>query len=67
MEQFAKRAYVVHVDVDPKEIGKIKAVNLSVNADVGDVLRVLSELVAEVRYFYFTWPAYESKTHCLWC
>ena len=48
MEQFAKRASVVHVDVDPKELGKIKAVDMSLTADVGDVLKGLNALVAEV-------------------
>jgi acetolactate synthase I/II/III large subunit len=43
---FAPEAKVVHVDVDPAEIGKIRAVDVPI---VGDVREVLQELVAAVR------------------
>ncbi len=38
---FAKRARIVHVDIDDSEINKNKRVNLGVVADVGDVLNAL--------------------------
>ncbi|MEB2874953.1 acetolactate synthase large subunit, partial [Lactobacillus helveticus] len=41
---FAKNAKVVHIDVDPAEIGKIIAVDLPV---VGDAKQALEMLLAE--------------------
>jgi thiamine pyrophosphate-dependent acetolactate synthase large subunit-like protein len=46
VEKFAQHAFIAHVDVDPKEIGKIKAVQMGINADVGDVLNVLNVMLA---------------------
>jgi len=43
---FAPHAKVIHVDIDPSEIGKNRAADLPV---VGDVKRVLKKLVAALR------------------
>lgn len=43
---FASKAKVVHVDIDPAEIGKNKAVDVPI---VGDAKSVLAEMVAELR------------------
>jgi acetolactate synthase I/II/III large subunit len=45
LDAFAQRARVVHVDVDPAEIGKNKAVDVPI---VGDVKVVLQQLLDEV-------------------
>ena len=42
LDSFAKHATVVHVDIDPAEIGKNRAVDVPI---VGDLKEVLSELV----------------------
>lgn len=43
--QFAPHAKVIHADVDPAEIGKIRAANVPI---VGDAAEVISDLVAAV-------------------
>ena len=43
---FASKAKVIHVDIDPAEIGKNKPVDVPI---VGDAKNVLSEMVAELR------------------
>jgi acetolactate synthase-1/2/3 large subunit len=45
VSEFAKHGRIVHVDIDPSEINKIKAANIPVVADVKDVLRDLLRLV----------------------
>jgi acetolactate synthase-1/2/3 large subunit len=45
--EFCKHACIAHVDIDRSEIGKIKAANLGIAADVGEVLRALTPKVAE--------------------
>lgn len=45
--EFCKHATIAHVDIDRSEIGKIKAANLGIAADVGEVLRALAPLVKE--------------------
>jgi acetolactate synthase-1/2/3 large subunit len=42
---FCPRARIVHVDVDPSELGKIKQPTLGMCADVGAMLRALEPLV----------------------
>lgn len=42
---FARDAYVIHIDIDPAEIGKILGPNIPV---VGDSKKVLEELIKEV-------------------
>jgi len=43
VSEFAKHGKIVHVDIDPSEINKIKTARLPVVADVGDVLRGLTQ------------------------
>jgi acetolactate synthase-1/2/3 large subunit len=45
VSEFAKHGKIVHVDIDPSEINKIKPAHLPVVADVKDVLRELVRLV----------------------
>lgn len=45
VEQFAQHATIVHVDVDAREIGKIKAVDIRVVADVGVLLREMNTMI----------------------
>jgi acetolactate synthase-1/2/3 large subunit len=42
VSEFAKHGKIVHVDIDPSEINKIKAATLPIVADVRDVLRELN-------------------------
>jgi acetolactate synthase-1/2/3 large subunit len=42
VSEFAKHGKIVHVDIDPSEINKIKTAHLPVVADVRDVLRELN-------------------------
>ncbi len=44
--EFCPRAKIVHVDIDPSELGKIKRPELGIVADVGSVLRALAPRVA---------------------
>jgi acetolactate synthase-1/2/3 large subunit len=44
--EFCPRARIVHVDVDPSELGKIKTPTLGIEADVGDAVRALLSRVA---------------------
>jgi acetolactate synthase-1/2/3 large subunit len=46
LSSFASKAKIIHVDVDPAEIGKNKAVDVPI---VGDAKGVLAGLVAELR------------------
>lgn len=45
IDTFAPRAQVVHIDIDPAEIGKNVRVNVPI---VGDVLQVLQELIPKI-------------------
>ncbi|MCP4641471.1 MAG: biosynthetic-type acetolactate synthase large subunit, partial [bacterium] len=44
---FCRHADIVHVDIDPSEIDKIKAANLSIAGDVGAMLRAAMLLLRE--------------------
>lgn len=46
LDQFAPHADVIHIDIDPAEIGKIRAVQVPI---VGDLQSVLAGIVAELR------------------
>jgi acetolactate synthase-1/2/3 large subunit len=46
LSSFATKAKIIHVDIDPAEIGKNKAVDVPI---VGDAKYVLAELVSELR------------------
>jgi acetolactate synthase-1/2/3 large subunit len=48
-EQFCRRARIVHIDVDAREVGKIKSVEIGVVADARRALLELSTLCAEQR------------------
>jgi len=45
VSEFAKHGKIVHVDIDPSEINKIKVAQLPIVADVKDVLRELVALI----------------------
>lgn len=45
VREFAKRATIVHVELDPSEINKIKCADLAINANVKDVLARLNQTV----------------------
>ncbi len=44
VDTFAPRARIIHVDIDPAELGKIKSADISI---AGDLRRVLMDLLAE--------------------
>jgi len=46
LQAFATKSKIIHIDIDPAEIGKNKVVDVPV---VGDAKQVLTELVAELR------------------
>ncbi len=46
LESFAKNAKIIHIDIDPAEIGKNVAIDIPI---VGDVRLVLEELVRKLR------------------
>jgi acetolactate synthase-1/2/3 large subunit len=46
LSAFATKAKIIHLDIDPAEIGKNKAVDVPI---VGDAKQVLGEIVAELR------------------
>ncbi len=45
VSEFAKRAAIVHVEIDQSEINKIKEADLAINANVKDVLAQLNAVV----------------------
>ena len=45
--EFCPGATIVHVDIDPCELDKIKTANMSIGGDAGTVLRSLVDLVEE--------------------
>ncbi len=45
VSEFAKHGKIVHVDIDPSEINKIKAATLPIVGDIGEVLRSLVERI----------------------
>ncbi|WP_411704391.1 acetolactate synthase large subunit [Edaphovirga cremea] len=44
-EQFCPNAKIIHVDIDPSELGKIKRPDISIHGDVGLVLQQLLPLI----------------------
>ena len=46
LDQFAPHADVIHIDIDPAEIGKVRAVQVPI---VGDLKRVLADINAQLR------------------
>jgi acetolactate synthase I/II/III large subunit len=49
LESFAPNAQVIHIDIDPAEIGKNKAVDLPIVGDVWYVLKEINEKLTEHR------------------
>jgi acetolactate synthase-1/2/3 large subunit len=47
VSEFARHGRIVHVDIDPSEINKVKQAHIPVVADLKDVLRGLNNLVQE--------------------
>ncbi|KAK8942391.1 hypothetical protein KSP39_PZI009235 [Platanthera zijinensis] len=47
LEAFASRAKIVHIDIDPAEIGKNKQPHLSICADMKQALEALNALIEE--------------------
>ncbi|BCS87093.1 acetolactate synthase large subunit [Pseudodesulfovibrio sediminis] len=45
--EFCPQAKIIHMDIDPSELDKIKMAHASVTGDVGDILRALLPLVEE--------------------
>ncbi len=43
--EFCPRARILHIDIDPSEIGKIKMPRLGITADAGEALRAISPMV----------------------
>ena len=44
--QFCPHAKILHIDIDPSELGKIKQPSLGIVADVGDALAALAPMIA---------------------
>ncbi len=56
LDRFATDAKVIHVEIDPSEIDKNVAATIALNADVGEVLRVLArdpEIMTKPRRNWF--------------
>ena len=47
--EFCPRAKILHIDIDPSELGKIKQPSLGLVADVGDALAALTPMIAANR------------------
>jgi acetolactate synthase-1/2/3 large subunit len=43
--QFCSRAKIIHIDIDPSELNKIKMAHVGIRGDVGEVLRTLLPIV----------------------
>lgn len=43
-----ENAHIIHIDIDPAEIGKIAAANIPVVGDVKEVLKVMDEMIKSV-------------------
>lgn len=50
LEAFASRAKIVHIDIDPAEIGKNKQPHLSICADMKQALEALNTLIEETGF-----------------
>src|SRR5262249_12349137 len=49
VSEFAKHGKIVHIDIDPSEINKVKAAHIPIVADVGEALRGMLQLLDEDR------------------
>ncbi|MDE1170578.1 MAG: biosynthetic-type acetolactate synthase large subunit [Verrucomicrobium sp.] len=61
VEAFAKRATIVHLDVDNSEINKNKHVQLPILSDVRYALRTLNQMIAREGRKRKTFPAWQKK------
>ncbi len=50
LDAFAKHARIIHIDIDPAEIGKNVKVDVPIVGDVGRVLEKLNKRVAQTRH-----------------
>ncbi|MFW6022119.1 MAG: biosynthetic-type acetolactate synthase large subunit [Halanaerobiaceae bacterium] len=50
LELFAPQAKVIHIDIDPAEIGKLRTPDVSINGDVNEVLTELIPLVQKTSH-----------------
>ena len=50
LDAYAKQAKKIHIEIDPSEINKNVHVDLGINADAGDVLKQLIEVVEPASY-----------------
>lgn len=57
LSDFAPDAKVVHIDIDPREHGKIRAPDIAIHADLGDALVALSQALGERRPSVAQWHA----------
>lgn len=51
LDEFASRAKVIHIDIDPAEVGKNRAPEVPIVGDVRQVLEQMLERAREVEYF----------------
>ncbi|MBV9155550.1 MAG: biosynthetic-type acetolactate synthase large subunit, partial [Acidobacteriaceae bacterium] len=63
LSSFAPHAKVIHVDIDPAEIGKNRRADLPI---VGDVKHVLPKLTAEVRHLAPAMKAHKAEARKAW-
>ncbi len=61
VEEFAKRATIVHIDVDNSEINKNKAVHLPILGDVKHALADLNKIIAKENRKRKSFPAWQKK------
>jgi len=47
--EFCPRAKILHIDIDPSELGKIKQAHVGITADVGEALRAIDSMIAANR------------------
>jgi acetolactate synthase-1/2/3 large subunit len=45
VSEFAKHGKIVHIDIDPSEINKIKTAHLPINSDIGQALRDMVQML----------------------
>ncbi|MBK5211299.1 MAG: biosynthetic-type acetolactate synthase large subunit [Coriobacteriia bacterium] len=57
VSEFAKNAFIIHIDIDPAEIGKIKAVDVPIVGDARDILGRIVEILEkeEAQPMSHTW------------
>ncbi len=55
LSEFAKHAKIVHIDIDPSELNKIKPAHIPIVADVKYALRDLNKVVGSMRQEIAAW------------